>query len=332
MSPSETDELEARLMRINDHRREGGLDKGAQLLEHAIEARFSCSQKLAVYGSLAPGKENHHVVSHLSGRWVKAHVHGELLDRGWGSGLGYPAMRWHPDGEPIEVDLLESLDLPEAWDEIDEFEGSGYARILVPIYKDSEVIGVANIYELAREVEAEVDSSPTATILETPRLVLRQINTNDLEYLAGVMSDPEVMKFFPQPLSVEETEAWIERQIDRYAKDCCGYWLALEKSSKRPIGQIGVLMSEIDGRIEPALGYIIDRCFWRRRFASEGAAACLEWVLKQPDFSRVLCVVRPENQPSQGVARRIGMVETGRTMFAGYEHRVFSYPPPKKES
>jgi gamma-glutamylcyclotransferase (GGCT)/AIG2-like uncharacterized protein YtfP len=151
MKAPDTDALDTRLVRINHHRREGGLDKGAQLLEHAVEERFRCSERLAVYGSLAPGKENHHRIEHLVGRWSKARVHGDLLDRGWGANLGFPAMRWRAEGEPIEVDVLESPQLPEAWSEIDRFEGSGYVRILVPFYNRSDFIGVTNIYELAPE-------------------------------------------------------------------------------------------------------------------------------------------------------------------------------------
>lgn len=326
MKPFEIDALETRLARINHHRRERGLDKGAQLLERAVEEMFRSSGRLAVYGSLAPGRENHQVVSHLSGSWSKAQVFGDMLDQGWGAGLGFPAMRWRPSGEPIEVDLLESSELPEAWGDIDRFEGSGYARILVPYYDGGRLVGVTNIYELADELT--VAATEAEPILTTPRLDLREMNLEDLDFLASLLADPEVMRYFPKPLSREESEAWIHRQLDRYEQDGCGYWLVIEKSSQQPVGQIGVLMTEIDGQKEPALGYIVDSAFWRRRVASEATAACIEWVFAQTDHPRVITLVRPENKASLAVAGKIGMVEQGQTMFAGYEHKVFSIDRP----
>lgn len=107
-------------------------------------------RRLAVYGSLAPGKVNHWVVADLPGRWEIATVHGTLEKVGWGDAIGFPGMTWVPDGDPIPVTLLRSAALPEHWGRIDEFEGADYRRILVPVtLGDGEVL-IANIYELQK--------------------------------------------------------------------------------------------------------------------------------------------------------------------------------------
>ena len=49
-------------------------------------------ERLATYGSLAPGRPNHHQLDGLEGRWSKGHVDGLLVDAGWGASLGYPAL------------------------------------------------------------------------------------------------------------------------------------------------------------------------------------------------------------------------------------------------
>ncbi len=329
MNRSDIKALESRLMRINDHRRLGGLDKGAQLLERAVEERFRCSESLAVYGSLAPGRENFHVISHLKGDWKQAKIFGDLLDRGWGVGLGFPAMRWRSSGPPLEVDVLESSELPDAWADLDRFEGPGYLRVLVPYYVGDDLEGVTNIYELAPE-DAAVEAGEI--VLATARFYLRRMSFEDLDYLAALMADSEVMRHFPGALTRDESEAWIDRQLGRYTKDGCGYWLAIEKSSLQTVGQVGVLMTEVDGAVEPALGYIIDRKFWRRRVASETAAACVEWVFAETEYPRVITLIRPENKASQAVARKIGMVDQGQTRFAGLDHIVFSIDRPVRET
>ena len=90
--------------------------------------------RLATYGSLAPGRSNHHHVVGLRGRWFAGHVHGRLVEEGWGASLGYPALVLDPDGPAIDVVVLESDDLPDRWPYLDDFEGPGYERVLTTVH------------------------------------------------------------------------------------------------------------------------------------------------------------------------------------------------------
>jgi gamma-glutamylcyclotransferase (GGCT)/AIG2-like uncharacterized protein YtfP len=120
-------------------------------LEAQFAARFNSDCQLAVYGSLAPGRSNHHVIADLPGNWVeRLIVHGELLTTGWGAALGYRALRWQWDGPEVEVALFTSQQLPLHWPRLDEFEGEDYRRILVPVYSEGRFMTVANIYESCR--------------------------------------------------------------------------------------------------------------------------------------------------------------------------------------
>jgi RimJ/RimL family protein N-acetyltransferase len=153
---------------------------------------------------------------------------------------------------------------------------------------------------------------------------LRELTGADLDAVAEMLGDGEVMRYFPKPLSREESEAWIARQRERYARDGFGYWLAVEEATGQPVGQAGLLMQEIDGVAEPGLGYIIHRPYWRRGFALEAAAATREWAFKTRGYPRVICTVRPENEPSLAVARKLGLREERRVMYQGYEHVLFA--------
>ena len=55
--------------------------------------------RLVTYGSLAPGRPNHHHVAALRGRWFAGAVRGRLLEAGWGASLGHPAMVLDPATE-----------------------------------------------------------------------------------------------------------------------------------------------------------------------------------------------------------------------------------------
>lgn len=160
-------------------------------------------------------------------------------------------------------------------------------------------------------------------ILETPRLVLRELSLDDLDFIAELLAHPEVMHFWPKPYTREGAEAWIRKSQERYAQDGYGYWLALDKTSGQPIGQAGLLRQDLDGVIEAGIGYIIHRPFWRQGYATEAAAHCRDYAFGKLGKERIVVMVRPENVVSQSVARRIGGKRERETNFAGFVHTVF---------
>jgi gamma-glutamylcyclotransferase (GGCT)/AIG2-like uncharacterized protein YtfP len=86
--------------------------------------------RLATYGTLAPGRRNHHQLTMLTGCWRRGTVRGKLINAGWGTALGFPGLVLDPEGPPVEVNLFESSALPEHWKRLDEFEGPGYRRVV----------------------------------------------------------------------------------------------------------------------------------------------------------------------------------------------------------
>lgn len=130
---------------------EGGLDVEA---EDRLESLFGTSQRLAVYGSLAPGRQNHHIVQPLGGRWTAGVVEGDLGSFGWGGAIGFPALRLRSGGPTVAVHVLTSAALRDAWADLDAFEGTEYRRVLVPVWSATEptareLVAVANLYEAA---------------------------------------------------------------------------------------------------------------------------------------------------------------------------------------
>ena len=132
----------------------GSPTPGVADAEHELEARFRVSRALAVYGTLAPGRPNHHVVAPLGGAWTAGVVEGELSPVGWGATLGYPAFRPRVGGPAVAVQVLRSARLPAEWERLDAFEGPEYRRILVPVLRTDDagerrLYTVANLYAIA---------------------------------------------------------------------------------------------------------------------------------------------------------------------------------------
>lgn len=94
-----------------------------------MNAALLAEHRLATYGTLSPGRVNHRQVADIVGRWYPGTVRGERYESGWGAALGYPGLVLDPDGPHVDVQVLESVDLPEHWDRLDDFEGEGYRRV-----------------------------------------------------------------------------------------------------------------------------------------------------------------------------------------------------------
>lgn len=87
--------------------------------------------RLFVYGTLAPGRPNAHVLADVPGTWQPATVRGRLFAEGWGAAIGYPGIIPDESGDEVPGLLFTSEELPRHWSRLDEFEGEGYERVLV---------------------------------------------------------------------------------------------------------------------------------------------------------------------------------------------------------
>jgi gamma-glutamylcyclotransferase (GGCT)/AIG2-like uncharacterized protein YtfP len=131
----ERGELDARLRRLN-RTRQDSRDLDAELARTLGDPAHA----LVVYGTLAPGRENHHLLEMVTGEWAEVTIEGELGD--W---IGYPMFRWVSPGARVPAWLLRSSELTEHFERLDAFETSAYARHLVP-YETATTFGVANCY------------------------------------------------------------------------------------------------------------------------------------------------------------------------------------------
>lgn len=74
------------------------------------------------------------------------------MPEGWGASLGYPGLILDESGPIVEVDLFESTQLPEYWQRLDDFEGTGYRRVVTRV-RTSDGDLDACIYVIAAEAQ-----------------------------------------------------------------------------------------------------------------------------------------------------------------------------------
>jgi len=106
-------------------------------------------QRLFVYGTLAPGRPNEHVLADVPGKWEPATVRGRLLPEGWGAAAGYPGIVLDENGSEVGGLLFSSESLAEHWARLDAFEGEGYERVLTKATLTDGTIIEAYIYRLS---------------------------------------------------------------------------------------------------------------------------------------------------------------------------------------
>lgn len=91
-------------------------------------------ERLFVYGSLAPGRPNEHIMHGIDGKWEQAFVYGFLHNSGWGAAMGFPGIELHEKGGKVPGFLFTSSDLWQHWARLDAFEGAEYQRVKTPVF------------------------------------------------------------------------------------------------------------------------------------------------------------------------------------------------------
>ncbi len=103
---------------------------------------------LFIYGTLAPGRPNEHILKNVKGKWEKAFVKGKLLHQGWGAEMGFPGIVLNDTEEEIEGYIFTSNELFDKWNELDAFEGEEYARIITQARLSNNQVVESYIYSL----------------------------------------------------------------------------------------------------------------------------------------------------------------------------------------
>lgn len=167
-----------------------------------------------------------------------------------------------------------------------------------------------------------------STILETPRLALREFEPGDADAIARVLSDPETMRYYPAPYDRAAVEQWIARNRQRYRDDGVSLWAVLLKKTGEVIGDCGIIRQQVEGEYLYEIGYHLRRDHWGQGLATEAAKACRDWGFANLKVDRLISLIRPENIPSQRVAERNGMTLWKEVEWRGLRHNVYSVDHP----
>lgn len=146
----------------------------------------------------------------------------------------------------------------------------------------------------------------------TERLILRPWREGDLEPFAAINADEEVMRFFPAPLTREQSDNFAGKIIDEMAAKGYGLYAVELKSTGRFIGYVGLHEIAFDagfkGEIE--IGWRLGCQYWCQGYATEAARAVLCHA-RRIGLARIYSFTAVANIPSERVMQKIGMEKIG---------------------
>lgn len=145
-------------------------------------------------------------------------------------------------------------------------------------------------------------------ILETERLYMREMEQSDYAALCKILQDREVMYAYEGAFSDEETQDWLDKQLERYRRYGFGLWAVIFKETGEMIGQCGITVQTWKDRELLEIGYLFQKDFWHKGYATEAAKACKLYAFTKLEADEVFSVIRDTNTASKNVAVRNGMV------------------------
>jgi len=185
------------------------------------------------------------------------------------------------------------------------------------------------------DAHARSEDDPRAPLL-TERLLLRPWRDDeaDLEAYLRISSDPEVMRHIADGRTLDRERA--AEQLTRFAEHWRrhGYGLraAVERDGGAVVGFVGVMRAGQPG-VRPGdveIGWRLTRDRWGRGYATEGARAVRDHAFQRLRLARLVAFVRPANDASIGVMRKLGMRLERETLCShGLPMRIYVLDHPR---
>lgn len=144
-------------------------------------------------------------------------------------------------------------------------------------------------------------------ILNTERLYLREMIQSDFHALCEILQDEKAMYAYEGAFDHTQVQEWLDKQISRYQTWGFGLWAVILKESNHMIGQCGLTVQPWKDKELLEVGYLFQRAYWHKGFATEAAKACMDYAFEVLKADEVCSIIRDTNTASQNVAVRNGM-------------------------
>jgi [ribosomal protein S5]-alanine N-acetyltransferase len=162
----------------------------------------------------------------------------------------------------------------------------------------------------------------TFPVLETQRLVLRELQLEDAEMLFRIYSDEEVMRYYDTPMNrLEQVQRSIAAHRSRFENNEAIRWGISIKGSKDIVGNCGFYRDSYSQYA--LLSYVLARPYWGKGLMTEALRAIIAFGFDHYQLHRIEAHVVVSNQASLGVLQKLGFKKEGFLRERFYENNHF---------
>lgn len=145
-------------------------------------------------------------------------------------------------------------------------------------------------------------------IIETERLLLREITEADAEFILELLNEPGWIQNIGDRgvRTIDGARAYIaDRFRAGYERFGFGLYLVELKESGAPAGMCGLVKR--DSLEDVDIGFAFLERFWSKGYAVESASAVMDYAQSALGLKRIVAIVSPGNRGSIKVLEKIGL-------------------------
>lgn len=155
-------------------------------------------------------------------------------------------------------------------------------------------------------------------ILQTDRLTLRRLDLEDAPFIVELLNDPDFLRFIGDRgvRNPDDARKYLRTgPMASYREHGFGLFMTQLRDSATPIGICGLLRRPTLPDVD--VGFAFLPAFRNQGYASESAAAVIDWGRQSLGLERIIAITSPDNTGSARVLERIGLRSAGLTRLAG---------------
>ena len=151
------------------------------------------------------------------------------------------------------------------------------------------------------------------------RIIIRNYEKSDLDFLTGMWFDEENGKYMSDP-TAEYVDEVFQKALDTLGESKFGYYLVIELSdTMESIGSFCIFPGE-DRKVYD-IGYCIHKKYWKSGYGGEAVSLVLAWLTEQ-GAEKVTAEVAVDNVASNALLRKFGFEVEKKTAFKKYNMDV----------
>jgi RimJ/RimL family protein N-acetyltransferase len=153
-----------------------------------------------------------------------------------------------------------------------------------------------------------VIASLSMIVLETERLILRRLSTDDAEFMLELLNEPSFLRYIGDRgvRNLEQAAQYIlDRLVASYERNGFGLYLVELKESGIPIGISGLVKRDI--LLDADIGFAFLPAYWSKGYAIESAAAVMNHAREDLGLTRIVAINSPDNEASEKLLGKIGL-------------------------